>query len=135
MFFSMILPYYRLRTTDSCRRQDILKDYLSIFNIQNIMEPTMELQYLPLIILLSLLISSFLTILVSGLFTPQLVDLRKTVPISMEKFVFNHSLIKGATLEAHYAVKHTSFPIITGLLLRRLLLSRVDIRRICYPRT
>lgn len=32
----MILPYYRLRTTESCRRQDILKDYLSIFNIQNI---------------------------------------------------------------------------------------------------
>lgn len=70
----------------------------------------------------------------SGLSTTQLVDLRKTVPIIMEKFVFDHSLIGGATLEAHYTVKHTTFPIITRLLLRHLILSRVDIRRICYPR-
>lgn len=113
-----ILPYYRLRTLGNCGRQDILKDHLSRLNAHNIVESALRLQYLPFVISLSLFLSAFLTIVVSGLYSPQQVDLRQTVPINMDDYNVNASLIQIAAKEASLTNKYQTFPFLMGLLLR-----------------
>lgn len=115
----MILPYYRLRTTNTCTRQDILKDYLSKLNLQSIIESALKLEYLPLVISLYMFLSPFLTIAVSGLYTPQQVDLRETIPIIMDGFKVDSSLMPSAADEAQPADTNMGLPFLIGLLLRQ----------------